>query len=169
MSVELRLPMIDITKYLVYVQCELYEYAASYYGKVIKQIYHNVLTSYEQQLKPADLRSRRLALQQLFEFEFLLDMFKAGLEQPQLDIAARCKDTLWKALSPSSPPAGSPTRQVIAKGRTTARPPPSKAASASIAKPTEETALTEEERELKKKQLKIVKYKAELFLLSFPQ
>ncbi len=119
-------------KYMVYCQCELYECAYPYYDKLMKRMCNSILVAYEKSLALTKRMSREVALQVLFEFDFLADVFKGVMEKEQEEIAIRCKQLIWKAAG-----AGP------------------------------EGALAEDEKEEKKKQTKILKYKSEVILQSF--
>eukprot|EP01022_Parablepharisma_sp_SALTPOND_P028388 TRINITY_DN70892_c1_g1_i1.p1 TRINITY_DN70892_c1_g1~~TRINITY_DN70892_c1_g1_i1.p1 ORF type:complete len:1387 (-),score=162.12 TRINITY_DN70892_c1_g1_i1:4251-8411(-) len=137
---ELRLPLYDIIKYLVYTQCEIYEYAEPYYTRLTKKLCHNVLLAYEKFLASIPPLARNVGLQILFEFEFLLEIFKGEFQKEQEETVMKCKKVLWKAIG--------------AEGK----------------KPeaiSEENALTDDEIAEKKKQLKVLKYKSGVTLQSF--
>eukprot|EP00831_Metopus_contortus_P030451 TRINITY_DN24966_c0_g1_i1.p1 TRINITY_DN24966_c0_g1~~TRINITY_DN24966_c0_g1_i1.p1 ORF type:complete len:180 (-),score=17.84 TRINITY_DN24966_c0_g1_i1:125-664(-) len=70
--VDLRLPLYDVIKYLVYIQCELCEFASGSYSRLINSIYDGILQIFNHSISKLKSAPRNALLQLLFEFEFLV-------------------------------------------------------------------------------------------------
>jgi len=92
---DLRSPMHDIIKFLIYTQYEVYEYAQPYYEQILKKMYNGVLKVYETYLNEISSVSRVMGLQILFEFECLLDLINSLLDKNEIALAKKCKQRIY--------------------------------------------------------------------------
>lgn len=135
---ELRLPVYDILKFLVYSQCEVCECAAPYYEQIIKRLCKNVIAAFSKYLPAVESMPRAMGLQLLFEFEFLADVFQRTLDAEQDSATAKCRRTIWMLINGSR-------EEVDNEGE----------------------VLTGSEMAEKAKQLKVIRYKSGITLESF--
>ena len=135
---ELRLPVYDIIKYIIFSQCEICECANPYYDQIIKKLYKSVIAAFNKYLPAVESMSRAVGLQLLFEFEFFVIAFQNIIISEQDTIIFNCKKLIWMLINGSR-------EEVDNEGE----------------------VLTKNEMEEKTKQLKVIRYKSGITLESF--
>jgi hypothetical protein len=128
---ELRLPVYDMIKYIIFSQCEICECNNSYDEQIIKRLYKNVIAAFNKHLPAVESMPRAMGLQLLFEFEFLVNVFQSVITSEQDTAIYKCKKHIWMLINGSR-------EEVDNEGE----------------------VLTKNEMEEKAKQLKVIRYKS---------